>query len=245
MMWIFIFLMWPIQETKLEVRANGSFNWDYALLISSTSAIDSSENIWTSLPANRQYKLEVRANGSFNWDYALAWRINTDTDGDVLDDDFDNCPVNANADQTDSDGDGIGDVCDTDVDGDGVVNTIDNCPVNANADQSDIDSDSIGDLCDGDADGDGLLNTIEDLNDNGVWDVGTETNPLNADTDGDGFNDGEEVSAGSDPLDINSIPVSSDGDLNNDGVVNVVDVLIAHQIRWTDRPHGCTKRLAK
>jgi len=199
-------------------------------VISSTSAIDGSENLWISLPANRQYKLEVRANGSFNWDYALAWRINTDTDGDVLDDDFDNCPVNANASQLDSDGDGIGDVCDTDVDGDSVANTIDNCPVLANADQSDIDSDSIGDLCDDDADGDGLSNTAEDLNGNGVWDIGTETSPLNADTDADGFNDGEEVAAGSDPLDINSIPALADGDLNNDGIVNVVDILIAQQI---------------
>ena len=131
------------------------------LLISSTSAIDSSENIWTSLPANRQYKLEVRANGSFSWDYALAWRINTDTDGDVLDDDFDNCPVNANVDQTDSDGDGIGDVCDTDADGDGIADDVDNCNLVPNSDQRDTDSDGFGNICDPDFDSNLIVNASD------------------------------------------------------------------------------------
>ena len=58
---------------------------------------------------------------------------------------------------------------------------------------------------DTDDDNDGRLDTTEDINNNGV--VGaTETDPLNADIDGDGYTDGEEVSAGSDPLDSNSIP---------------------------------------
>lgn len=57
-----------------------------------------------------------------------------------------------------------------------------------------------------------------------------DTNPLNSDTDGDGVNDGDEVAAGTDPLDNTSYSVTADGDLNDDGQVNVVDVLLAQRI---------------
>lgn len=51
-----------------------------------------------------------------------------------------------------------------------------------------------------DSDGDGLTDAEEDRNLNMVVDAG-ETDPMNADTDGDGVNDGVEVAQGSDPLD--------------------------------------------
>ncbi len=44
-----------------------------------------------------------------------SWRCALDADGDGLPDDVDNCPDNENPDQGDSDGDGIGDVCDCQV----------------------------------------------------------------------------------------------------------------------------------
>jgi hypothetical protein len=50
-----------------------------------------------------------------------------DPDGDELLDCEDNCPLAANADQADFDGDGLGDACDPDVDGDAVANDDDLC----------------------------------------------------------------------------------------------------------------------
>ena len=45
-----------------------------------------------------------------------------DDDGDGINDGADNCPLDPNPAQTDSNGNGIGDVCDNDNDGDGIAN---------------------------------------------------------------------------------------------------------------------------
>lgn len=87
--------------------------------------------------------------------------VATDTDGDGVVDDEDNCPADANASQVDTDLDGEGDACDLDDDGDGVVDVDDNCPVIHNSDQSDFDGDGDGDACDADADADGVLDADE------------------------------------------------------------------------------------
>jgi hypothetical protein len=83
-----------------------------------------------------------------------------------------------------------------------------------------------------DSDADGLTDYEEVAWDRDVsgYEPGGDTDPLNSDTDGDGVNDGDEVAAGTDPLDNTSYPVTADGDLNDDGQVNVVDVLLAHRI---------------
>ncbi len=72
---------------------------------------------------------------------------------------LDNCVMIYNPDQTDTDHDNIGDVCDdcTDTDGDGYGNPgyenntcpNDNCPYVYNPDQEDSDGDNIGDACEG------------------------------------------------------------------------------------------------
>jgi hypothetical protein len=83
-----------------------------------------------------------------------------------------------------------------------------------------------------DSDADGLTDYEEVAWDRDVsgYEPGGDTDPLNSDTDGDGVNDGDEVAAGTDPLDNTSYPVTADGDLNVDGQVNVVDVLLAQRI---------------
>lgn len=84
-----------------------------------------------------------------------------DDDNDGVLDINDNCPLVANADQADNDGDGEGDVCDDDDDNDGILDIDDNCPLTANADQADFDGDGIGDVCDDDIDNDGVPNALD------------------------------------------------------------------------------------
>jgi hypothetical protein len=102
-----------------------------------------------------------------------------DWDGDQLCAE-DNCKFDDNPDQADSDGDGLGDVCDecdaADIGdheeicyenfaygdtlcyeaGDGIDDACDNCPDEINPDQDDNDNDGLGDPCDADDDNDGF-----------------------------------------------------------------------------------------
>ncbi len=105
-----------------------------------------------------------------------------DTDKDGIIDEEDNCPLVSNPDQADSDGDGVGDVCENDADGDGVVDDEDNCPMVANPDQADADGDGVGDVCEEDTDGDGIPDDTDncpetanadqqDLDEDGIGDV--------------------------------------------------------------------------
>lgn len=78
-----------------------------------------------------------------------------DADGDGVNDLQDNCPYDSNADQIDTNHDGVGDACHgdgfaptLDTDSDGVLKKFDNCPTISNTDQKDTDGDGDGDSCD-------------------------------------------------------------------------------------------------
>ena len=147
-----------------------------------------------------------------------------DLDSDGYLDPHDNCPDISNPDQTDSDGDGSGDVCDEEIDNDGVPNSDDNCPDVFNPDQLDSDGDGSGDVCDEDVDNDGVPNS-----DDNCLDV---FNPDQTDSDEDGVGD---VCDSSDDVDgdFDGIPDRRDNckdvsnpdqtDSDEDGVGDVCD----------------------
>ncbi|MCO6413616.1 MAG: hypothetical protein J5I92_12835 [Thiogranum sp.] len=133
-----------------------------------------------------------------------------------------------------------------DRDEDTVLDGDDNCVAVANPAQTDTDADNSGDACDDDDDNDGLSDFLESL-------IGTD--PLLADSDGDGLSDADEVGYDGDysaytpgqdldPLSadtdgdgiddgVDPIPLTAnvgDGDLTADGSVNAADLLIATRI---------------
>ena len=171
---------------------------------------------------NGNYFSDPNSNGgsyAFNTGIHL-WAIQADSDGDGVGNVDDNCPGTPNSDQSDIDGDYIGDVCDDDLDGDGKFNNDDDCDgPEANWDNTDV---SI------DMDQDGCLDATEDADDDddGVDDVndpctGTtfkqqwSSNSAN-DHDSDGCHDTEE-----------------DADDDNDGVDDVDDDCLRGWYNWT------------
>ncbi len=167
--------------------------------------------------------------------------VEGDFDDDGIPDELDNCPEMPNEDQTDTDLDGLGDVCDDDDDDDGLLDddeedTYDTDPLDADSDDDGLtDGEEVvlhlTDPLDDDTDDDGLTDGDEvnihdtdpvddDTDDDGLTDgdeINTHgTDPLDDDTDDDGLTDGDEVDVhGTDPL---------DEDTDDDGLTDGVEV---------------------
>ena len=169
-----------------------------------------------------------------------------DGDNDGVLDTEDNCPGVPNPDQTNTDGDALGDACDpdddndgvsdkddafptdpvefSDNDGDGVGDKRDNCRGVTNPDQSDVDSDRSGDACDPvdnrDADADGVFDTADNC-----LGVG---NADQRDTDVDGLGDACDPDDDNDTVPDASdncvlVPNSSQGNLDHDALGDACD----------------------
>jgi len=112
--------------TRVEVSTDGGLTWRDAVLTS-----EFVPNVWKhwefawQIPNLGQYFILARTyddtgaaqqeEGGFGWrDFVTPVNVEPDTDGDGVPDSQDNCPGIFNPSQRDSDGDGIGDVCDID-----------------------------------------------------------------------------------------------------------------------------------
>jgi hypothetical protein len=122
--------------------------------------------------------------------------------------------------------------------------TYDNCPTVSNADQANSDEDRValaaygrpfddvtwpmsdlaGDACDDDADNDGLSNADELTPGSACPSATAPTDPVRADSDGDGVLDGAECLLGSDPVSASSLPPRQPlGDSDRDGLRDDVE----------------------
>lgn len=144
--------------------------------------------------------------------------VDGDEDSDGVQNGTDNCLSVWNPDQTNSDSDEKGDVCDDDDDNDTVMDSIpDNCRTIPNPDQKDEDNDGEGDVCDLDDDDDGVFDTQDNCP--------MVDNPDQKDEDGDLVGDacdydidGDSIDNESDncPLDYNPGQENDDDDARGD-----------------------------
>jgi hypothetical protein len=136
---------------------------------------------------------------------SISWTP-PDSDNDGIPDAQDNCPNTSNNDQLNNDNDAQGDACDIDDDNNGIPDSMEIGDPQA---PTDTDADGTPDYHDFDNDNDGVDDLVE---------IGADpNNPLDVDDDGT-----------PDYMDADTIAGTA-GDINGDGEVNVVDLLLLQQ----------------
>ena len=90
-------------------------------LASVTFAVSAVDNLV--IDDDRDVQITVSADAYTSSMTSLTVIDDDDDDGDLVSDTLDNCPMLANPDQADFEGDGVGDACDLDDDGDGMPDT--------------------------------------------------------------------------------------------------------------------------
>ncbi|MDA8694449.1 thrombospondin type 3 repeat-containing protein, partial [Pseudomonadales bacterium] len=143
-----------------------------------------------------------------------------DLDNDAVPDGVDNCRVDDNPDQINTDGDALGDVCDDNKDGDEFPDVIDLCPLISSTDNGDADNDGLGNSCDDDADNDGVNDELDNCP------LLSNANQINNDLDelGDACDSDDDNDLIVDPVDNCPLLANTDqADFDGDQVGNVCD----------------------
>ena len=152
--------------------------------------------------------------------------VDSDDDDDGVGDAVDNCPWVANADQTNSDADSLGNDCDPDDDNDSDPDVSDCAPLNPTVytgqleicDGQDNDCDGATDEDCADGDGDGVVDALDDDDDNdGDPDI-TDCSPYDPDVNSDEL----EICDGRDN-DCDELVDEGYADFDEDGAANCVD----------------------
>lgn len=115
----------PIASTQSVLALVADLNNDIVVALDSSGGIQliTIDSVTGELPPPQRHRSEIVLPIAL-YDFTPF----VDSDGDGIDDSTDNCVDVINQDQSDIDGDGLGDLCDVDVDGDGIHNNVDPLP---------------------------------------------------------------------------------------------------------------------